>query len=509
MLFRKFKISDSLKNFHVVYLFFLVVYFAEAQEIKNVDTVIGSITKNDLIRHLEIIAHDSLEGRETGQPGLQKAAEYLQAQFEDIGLNPIHEGSENPYFQSFELIKGKWGEVTLTVGGFTFKDRMDIVYIGDTPESSRETIRLKFAGYGREEDYNQMDLKKKGIVVLLPENSSNWDDMVSRAEAYGIPYVFIVYGDSDEAMEKIVPFYNNFRRGIRIGSKNNSSGNKAEVFLITPGTAERIFDTSMKKLRSTLKKAEKGKYRSINNIPEFEAIAEVESTQENIQTQNVIGFVEGLQNPEEVVLLTAHYDHVGMRNGEIYNGADDNGSGTVAILELAEAFALARESGIGPKRSVLFALLTGEEKGLLGSSYYVDDPVFPLNKTIADFNIDMIGRIDNKYVDDPGYVYLIGSDKISQDLHTISENANKEHVGLILDYTYNADDHPEKFYYRSDQYNFAKNGIPVIFYFTGVHDDYHKPTDVVDKILFDRMVTITKLIFYTSWEVANMERELK
>ena len=219
--------------------------------------------------------------------------------------------------------------------------------------------------------------------------------------------------------------------------------------------------------------------------------------------------MEGLQNPEEVVLVTAHYDHVGIMNGDIYNGADDNGSGTVAILELAEAFALARASGIGPKRSVMFALLTGEEKGLLGSSYYVNDPVIPLSKTIADFNIDMIGRIDNRYIDDPGYVYLIGSDKISQELHSISENANKNHIGLILDYTYNADDHPEKFYYRSDHYNFAKNGIPVIFYFTGVHDDYHKPTDVIDKILFDRMVSITKLIFYTAWEVANMERGLK
>ncbi len=509
MLFRKFKISVTLKNFHVIYLFFLVVYFAEAQEISNVDTVIGSITEHDLIRHLEIIAHDSLEGRETGQPGLQKAARYLQDQFEDIGLNPIKEGSENPYFQSFKLIKGKWGEVALSTEGFTFKDKLDIIYIGDAPESYKHNIRLKFAGYGREEDYRQMDLGSKGIVVFLPENNSNWDDMVSTAEANGIPYIFIVYGDSDENLKKIIPFYNNYRRGIRFESKDASPRNKSEVFLITPGTAERILDTSMKKLKSTLKKAEKGKYKSINNIPEVDAIVEVKGTQESIQTQNVIGFVEGLQNPEEVVMLTAHYDHVGMNNGEIYNGADDNGSGTVAILELAEAFAQAHELGIGPKRSVVFALLTGEEKGLLGSSYYVNDPVFPLNKTIADFNIDMIGRIDNKYVDDPGYVYLIGSDKISQELHNISENANREHIGLILDYTYNAEEHPEKFYYRSDQYNFAKKGIPVIFYFTGVHDDYHKPSDVIEKILFDRMVTIIKLIFYTSWEVANMERELE
>ena len=153
MLFRKFKISVILKNFHVVYLFFLVVYFAEAQEVYNIDTIVGSITENDLIRHLEIIAHDSLEGRETGQPGLQKAAKYLQDQFYEIGLKPINEGSENPHFQSFNLIKGKLGEVTLTVGGFPFKDREDIVYISDAPESFKKRIRLKFFGFGRNSDY--------------------------------------------------------------------------------------------------------------------------------------------------------------------------------------------------------------------------------------------------------------------------------------------------------------------------------------------------------------------
>ena len=509
MLFRKFKISETVKNFHVVYLFFLVVYFAEAQEVSNIDTVVGSITENDLIRHLEIIAHDSLEGRETGHPGLQKAAEYLQKQFEKIGLDPIKEGSENPYFQSFELIQGKWGDVILNVGGTIYKDREDIIYIGDTPESYKKHIRLKFAGYGREEDIRQMGLKNNGIVIMLPENNRNWEDIVSTATANGVEDVFIIYGESDEALDKIIPFYNNYRRGIRFESKDSPFEKKAGVFLIKPGTAERIFDTSIKQLKSALKKTEKGKYKLINKIPEIEAIFEVESTRKNILTQNVIGIVEGLQNPEEVVLITAHYDHVGVRNGEIYNGADDNGSGTVAILELAEAFALARNLGIGPKRSVMFALLTGEEKGLLGSSYYVENPIFPLNKTIADFNIDMIGRIDNNYVDNPDYVYLIGSDKISKELHSISEKANKDHIGLILDYTYNADDHPEKFYYRSDHYNFAKNGIPVIFYFTGVHEDYHKSTDVIDKILFDRMLTITKLIFYTAWEVANMERELR
>jgi Zn-dependent M28 family amino/carboxypeptidase len=290
--------------------------------------------------------------------------------------------------------------------------------------------------------------------------------------------------------------------------KTNSSGREEHVFYIPPSLAETLFGTSLKTLNAAAEKSRKGRYSSIKKIPSAQLSYKVESFEEKVESENVLGYVEGLEKPDEVVIVSAHYDHVGIINGEIYNGADDNGSGTSAVLELAEAFSLAKKNGLGPKKSVLFLLFTGEEKGLLGSRYYTENPVFPLDKTIADFNIDMIGRIDDKYVDDPGYVYLIGSDKISKELHEISEQANEEHIGLHIDYTYNSDSDPNRFYYRSDQYNFAKNGIPVIFYFTGVHKDYHKPTDDVDKILFDRMERITRLAFYTIWEVANKDEKL-
>jgi len=509
MPFRKFKVLESLKNFHLVCSLFLVVYFAEAQEVNSIDSIVSSISKNDLKRHLEIISHDSLEGRETGQPGLKKAAEYLQNQFDEMGLSPIRMGSKNAYMQSFNLIKGKWGEVILSVEGVSYKNMVDFIYVSTSIQSYNKNIKLKFAGQGSAEDYANIDSRNKGVVIILPEVIGNWEEKVSIAKEAGIEEIFIIYGDSDENIKTVIPSYKNYLMGTQFKLKSDSPGDNMRVFLITPGMAERMFDTSIKKLKSSVAKTEKGKYKSINKIPEGEVFAEVESTEDIVQTENVIGFVEGLQRPDEVLIISAHYDHVGMKNGQIYNGADDNGSGTAAILELAEAFALAREMGLGPKRSVMFILMTGEEKGLLGSSYYVSDPVFPLNKTIANLNIDMIGRIDNKYIDNPGYVYLIGSDKISQELHMISEKVNRNHIGLILDYTYNAEDHPEMFYYRSDHYNFAKYGIPVIFYFTGVHNDYHKPTDEVDKILFDRMALITKLIFYTAWEVSNMERNLK
>ena len=226
-------------------------------------------------------------------------------------------------------------------------------------------------------------------------------------------------------------------------------------------------------------------------------------------SENIVAFIKGSEFPDEIVVLSAHYDHVGMKDGEIYNGADDDGSGTVAVMQMAKAFKKAEKEGNAPKRSVLFLLVTGEEKGLLGSKYYVNFPIFPLEKTVANLNIDMIGRVDDAHLDNPNYVYLIGSDKLSTELHEISEEMNEKFTKLTLDYKYNDDNDPNRFYYRSDHYNFAKNNIPVIFYFNGVHEDYHKPTDTADKINYDILSKRTKLIFYTAWEIANREKRIE
>lgn len=223
-------------------------------------------------------------------------------------------------------------------------------------------------------------------------------------------------------------------------------------------------------------------------------------------TENVVAFIEGSTFPEEVLVISSHYDHVGIDDqGRIYNGADDDGSGTVAILEIAEAFAKAKKDGYGPKRSILFLNVTGEEKGLVGSKYYAEFPIFPLENTVANLNIDMIGRIGEGMEDKPDYVYLIGSDRLSTDLHEISEAANEEYVNIDLDYTFNDENDPNRFYFRSDHYNFAKHDIPIIFYFNGVHADYHKHTDTPDKIEYDLLEKRAKLVFVTAWEVANRD----
>ncbi|MAO09696.1 MAG: peptidase M28 [Flavobacteriaceae bacterium] len=223
-------------------------------------------------------------------------------------------------------------------------------------------------------------------------------------------------------------------------------------------------------------------------------------------SENVVAFIEGSEKPDEIIVLSAHYDHVGMReDGTIYNGADDDGSGTMAMLEIAEAFQQAVKDGNGPKRSILFLHVTAEEIGLFGSRYYTENPIFPLENTVANLNTDMIGRIDPDKKDNPNYIYLIGSDKLSQELHNVSEEVNEKYINLELDYKYNDENDPNRFYYRSDHYNFAKNNIPIIFYFNGTHEDYHKPTDTPDKIEYELMTKRTQLIFQTAWEVANRE----
>ena len=226
-------------------------------------------------------------------------------------------------------------------------------------------------------------------------------------------------------------------------------------------------------------------------------------------SENVLAFIKGSEKPDEIIIISAHLDHVGMnKDGEVFNGADDDGSGTVAVLEIAEAFKNAVDEGNGPKRSILFLHVTGEEKGLLGSRYYTENPIFPMANTIVNLNIDMIGRIDKRHKGNPKYIYLIGSDKLSTELHEISEAMNTKFTSLELDYKYNDENDPNRFYYRSDHYNFAKLNVPIIFYFNGTHVDYHKETDTPDKINYEQLETRTRLVFHTAWELANRENRI-
>ena len=239
------------------------------------------------------------------------------------------------------------------------------------------------------------------------------------------------------------------------------------------------------------------------NIPQ-----EYFQNRSNGPSKNILAYIKGSEYPNEVIVISAHYDHLGIKGDQVYNGADDNASGSSAILELAESFQLAKKQGNGPKRSILFLHFTGEELGLFGSKFYVEHPAFSLDSTVVDLNIDMVGRVDDKHKDEKEYIYLIGSDRLSQDLDKLSKETNKKYTNLKLDYTYNDKKDPNNYYERSDHYNFAHNNIPVIFYFNGSHSDYHRVTDTADKIDYELLALRTKLIFYTAWEIANREERL-
>jgi hypothetical protein len=231
-------------------------------------------------------------------------------------------------------------------------------------------------------------------------------------------------------------------------------------------------------------------------------------------TQNVVGIIDGIDYylKNEYVAVGAHYDHVGMRpsgdGDRIFNGADDDGSGTVATMAIAEALAKSKQR---PKRSILLVWHAGEEKGLWGSEFFTDYPPVPMDRVVAQLNIDMIGRSKKDGDDNPANsnltrpteLYLIGSRMMSDDLGNLAEEVNNSYLRLNYNYKYDDPNDPERFFYRSDHYNYAKKGVPIIFYFSGVHEDYHMPGDHADKIDYEKMEKVTRTIFATMWKLAN------
>ena len=282
------------------------------------------------------------------------------------------------------------------------------------------------------------------------------------------------------------------------------------LFIVSPLVVDKLFGVNLE----TLKKAalEDPKKKAIKKIKPVKVSYKASTDIKVVKTENVLGLLEGSDKKDELVIITSHYDHIGVDEGGegdiINNGADDDGSGTVAIMEMAKVFAEAKKNGQGPRRSILFMNFTAEESGLLGSDFYSRHPVFSLQNTVVNLNIDMIGRSDYKHADSLPYVYVIGADKISTTLNSVSESVNKKYSNLIFDYTYNDINHPDRLYYRSDHWNFAKKNIPIIFYFDGIHEDYHEPGDEVEKIEFDLLTKRTQCIFYTAWEIANRDERI-
>lgn len=444
------------------------------------------ITSEDLNHNLSILASDDFEGRETTYPGQKKAAKFLKNKFINWGISgPVN---DTGYYQKFNVDIQNFSNVNLIINGVKAQFITDFYSYGNPQKVHNQNIETIDVGYGIinkiKNPYHKNNVTGKVVLIKegIPNNkdyklsAANWRKKLKTAEkqgAIGVIFLKENYSSTDLEIKKHLQF-------PRMKMHNNQKIKEhLPVFFVNEELLKR--DTI--------------------NFIDFSTDVNITKTAEN-----VLGFIPG--KSEEVLVISAHYDHIGFDQGEICNGADDDGSGSVALLSIAKAFQEAYLNGVQPQRGILFLLVSGEEKGLFGSKYYTDNPIFPLSNTIADLNIDMIGRQDTIQKDN-NYIYLIGSDKISDQLHIINEQTNSKYIKFNLDYTYNDENDPNQFYYRSDHYNFAKNNIPVIFYFGGLHEDYHKPSDEVDKIDFEKLEKVTQYIFLTAWELAYRKNAIK
>lgn len=496
---------------------------------KSVPSVMmaDGITADDLRSHLTVLAGDAFQGRETGEPGNDKAAKYIADHFKNIGLAP-NDDLKTGYYQTVAFTFESWNNAAISVNGQKYRHLWDFLAFQDKNRhaGTLNIDKVVFMGYGIDDknysDYKRKRIKGKNILIYAGEPtdasgnsritgtsepsewSTNIEKKLAAALKYGAKSVLIISTDIKKQLSQ------NRRQllgaKVTLGDTSERPNYPPNIF-ISPGIAKEILGSKMDKVvKSRDRITAKGKLRKVNINTNIELV--LDKNENSIVGQNVLGYIEGTDKKDEIVVLSAHYDHLGQRGESIYNGADDNGSGTTAVLEIAQAFADGLKKGIRPRRSVLFLLVTGEEKGLLGSAYYADRPIYPLAKTMVDINVDMVGRVDKKYESNPNYIYVIGSDRLSSDLHKINEQINQEYTQLVMDYTYNSESDPNRYYYRSDHYNFAKNGVPAIFFFNGTHADYHQASDTVEKINFEKMELITKHIYHLAFELANQEKAI-
>lgn len=525
----------------------------------------AGITPDELAAQLYLFSSDFFEGRETTTRGQKLAAHYLASQYRKLGLAPkgtvktSDPYDPEAYFQRFPVHGQRMHSAALqvTVQGelvassvFSPERQDDQSYLlfGTRPNVVGEVV---FAGYGISDPSLGYDdyvaLKDKGInaagkwvlvlrdepladasTSLLPTSDgapSAWSKSVYQkvraAYGFGIPKGFLIVGDvGPRATQSIGDAAERAALGLEaIGSLSlleTGNTSRPPAYMISSEMANKILAPSGRNVDEIKERIDENLWPVVFELPGVVVKSRLDLEAYTATTENVLAFIEG-SDPvlkDEVVIISSHYDHIGIDRSavgdQINNGADDDGSGTVATLEIAEAFMKAKRDQMGPRRSILFLNVSGEEKGLLGSEFYADFPgrVLPLEKTVANLNIDMIGRHDPTYEGDhpENYVYIIGSNLISEELHEINLKTNEvTGTGLELNERFNSKDDPNQFYARSDHWNFGKHDIPFIFYFTGTHGDYHQPGDEADKIDYERLTRISRLIFATAWQVANQD----
>ncbi len=474
----------------------------------------ATITASSLKEKLTILASDEMEGRETATPGQKKAAAFIETAFKKMGLKP---GNGTSYQQIYPVYRDTLTEMQVKVNGQQFAWDKDVAFsLRGLAFGTLNFNNNVFAGFGivdstnKMNDYTSLNVKGKLVVIvdgmpngyIAPEGSgrrfyspASITGKILAARKLGAAAVLVV---TDRFPQTNLT---NTLGDMYLKASSNTFFSAT----ISPKVASALIGRTNALSFTQIKQVEKGNY-----ISEVVLYAAKKTIQ--LESSNVIALLPGTEKKEEYVFITSHYDHLGKRGSVIYYGADDDGSGTTGVLQMAEAFAAAAKKGDRPKRNIVFMAVSGEEKGLWGSDYYSEHPIYPLDKTSVDLNTDMIGRVDTerKTADSLNYIYVIGHDKLSSELPIINESVNNQYTKLVLDYKYDDPADRNQIYYRSDHYNFAKKGVPVLFFYDGMlQADYHKPTDTVEKINFELMEKRTKLIFHTAWIMANQENMLK
>jgi hypothetical protein len=454
-----------------------------------------TITAADLKKHLSIVASAEMEGRETATEGQRKAAAYLEAQMKAIGLQP---GNGDSYQMAFPVYRDTMLAAGVTINGTALDINKQFSAYPSNHTAVQNFGEVVFVNF---EDTlwtkNKVDVSGKLVLFSMQKAAGRRNSLAARVmavQAKGAAAALVIHDGFP--LSKPAETLSNMRN-VQYPSRQ-----QINYYSISVDAAQTILKSSTPLDSNAASQLTSKTYKSNISLS-------YTAGQQLLQSTNVMGLLEGTDKKDEYLVLTGHYDHMGKKDSLIWYGADDDGSGTVSVIEMAEAFVAAKKAGKGPRRSILFMTVSGEEKGLWGSEYYSQNPVYPLDKTTANLNADMVGRTDSIHIknDTLDYIYVVGEDKISSDLKIITDAANKM-TKLYLDPKYNDPNDRERIYYRSDHYNFAKNGVPIIFYFDGINADYHKVTDTVDKIQFDKMETRVRLIFYTAWEMANRDAML-
>jgi hypothetical protein len=466
----------------IVLLFVSLNCFSQAS-LKKASAYSKSITAADLKQSLTVLAGPGMEGRETGTPGQVKAADFIEQQMKAAGLLPAVNGS---YRQFFPIYRDSVKNASLTINDQPLTWQKDFAAPATNFISNLSFSEITFVNTD-DSAWKQNKIDVSGKLVLLYSKKPK--------EAGGhspIPFLISAVMKKGAAAALVVDSLMNQELNGDFEYNKMPSKQSINYFTITPEIAASLLD----------KKMDSSKLPSM--VYKMDVSMRYDEKRNTLHSSNVVGYIPGKIKKDEYLVISALHVHIGKKDSVIWYGADDDGSGTVSLLEIAHAFGKARAEGYEPERSIVFLSVSGEEKGLWGSRYYTEHPVFPLSHTTADLNIDMVGRVDSAHIksDTPNYVYVIGDDRISSELVPMTEIANG-YTKLQLDRKFNDPKDPNKFYSRSDHYNFAEKGVPVIFYFNGTHPDYHRVTDTVDKINFDIMAKRAQLVFLTAWQMAN------